>query len=171
MSASDHPTHTSLHTTRESSEDGAAPLRVRLTAPPLSGVLRIVLLLVATALALYLVWRIRGVIQLLVISLFFAFAMFPVVDAVAVRTRAPRAVVILAVYVILALLVGLIGSVVIPSVVREVQALSRRRPALRRGAAPQRHLQALRRPLPHSPRKSCGTRTGCRNCWPGRPAR
>ncbi len=124
MSASDHPTHTSLHTTRESSEDGAAPLRVRLTAPPLSGVLRIVLLLVATALALYLVWRIRGVIQLLVISLFFAFAMFPVVDAVAVRTRAPRAVVILAVYVILALLVGLIGSVVIPSVVREVQALS-----------------------------------------------
>ena len=78
-------------------------MRVRLTAPPLSGVLRIVLLLVATALALYLVWRIRGVIQLLVISLFFAFALFPVVDAVAVRTRAPRAVVILAVYVILAL--------------------------------------------------------------------
>ncbi|MGB0096756.1 MAG: hypothetical protein WBP81_29980 [Solirubrobacteraceae bacterium] len=36
----------------------------------------------------------------------------------AVRTRAPRAV------VILALLVGLFGSVVIPSVVREVQTLS-----------------------------------------------
>ena len=124
MSAPDHPTHTSLRTTRESSEDGAAPLRVRLTAPPLSGVLRIVLILVATALALYLVWRLRGVIRLLVISLFFAFALFPVVDAAAVRTRAPRAVVILAVYVILALLVGLIGSVVIPSVVREVQTLS-----------------------------------------------
>ena len=86
------------------------------------------LLLVATALALYLVWRLRGVIQLLAISLFFAFALFPVVDAVAVRTRAPRAVVILAVYVILALLVGLIGYVVIPSVVREVQTLSRDAP-------------------------------------------
>jgi len=125
MSAHDHPTHTSLRTTREGSEDGAAPLRVRLTAPPLSGVLRIVLLLVATALALYLVWRIRGVIQLLVISLFFAFAMFPVVDAVAVRTRAPRAVVILAMYVILALVVVLIGYVVIPSLVKEVESLSR----------------------------------------------
>ena len=127
MSAHDHPTDTALQRTNERSE-GAAPVRVRLTAPPLSGVLRIVLLLVATALALYLAWRIRGVIQLLVISLFFAFALFPVVDAVAVRTRAPRAVVILVVYVILALLVGLIGYVVIPSIVREVQTLSRDAP-------------------------------------------
>ncbi|MGO9898152.1 MAG: AI-2E family transporter, partial [Solirubrobacteraceae bacterium] len=81
-------------------------------------------MLVGTALALYLVWRIRGVIQLLAISSFFAFALFPVVDAVALRTRAPRAVVILAVYLILALLVGVIGSVVVPSIVREVQTLS-----------------------------------------------
>jgi predicted PurR-regulated permease PerM len=73
-----------------------------LTAPPLSGVLRIVLLIVATGLALHLAWRLRGVVQLLVISLFFAFAMFPVIDAVSVRSRAPRASVILAVYVILA---------------------------------------------------------------------
>jgi predicted PurR-regulated permease PerM len=57
-----------------------------LTAPPLSGVQRIVLLVVATVLALYLPWMIRGVIQLLAISLFFAFALFPVVDALAVRT-------------------------------------------------------------------------------------
>jgi predicted PurR-regulated permease PerM len=128
MSAHDHPTDTALQRKHERSENGAAPVRVRLTAPPLSGVLRIVLLLVATALGLYLVWRIRSVIQLLAISLFLAFALFPVVDAVAVRTRAPRAVVILAVYVILALLVGLIGYVVIPSVVREVETLSRDAP-------------------------------------------
>jgi predicted PurR-regulated permease PerM len=51
-----------------------------------------------------------------------------VVDAVAVRTRAPRTIVLLAVYVILALLVGLIGYVVIPSVVWEVQTLSRDAP-------------------------------------------
>jgi predicted PurR-regulated permease PerM len=127
VSAHDHPTDTALQRTNERS-GGGAPVRVRLTAPPLSGVLRIVLLLVATALGLYLVWRIRGVIQLLAISLFFAFALFPVVDAVAVRTRAPRAVVILVVYVILALLVGLIGYVVVPSVVREVQTLSRDAP-------------------------------------------
>jgi hypothetical protein len=76
MSAHDQPTDTALQRTNERSE-GAAPVRVRLTAPPLSGVLRIVLLLVATALGLYLVWRIRGVIQLLAISLFLAFALFP----------------------------------------------------------------------------------------------
>jgi predicted PurR-regulated permease PerM len=94
----------------------------------MSGVLRIVLMLTATAFALYLVWRLRSVIQLLVISLFFACALFPVVDAVAIRTRAPRAVVILGVYVTLTLLVGLIGYVVVPSVVREVETLSRDAP-------------------------------------------
>lgn len=69
-------------------------------------------------------WRIRSVVQLLAISLFFALALFPLVEAVAVRTRVRRAVVILGVYVILALLVGLIGYVVIPSLVREVHRLS-----------------------------------------------
>jgi predicted PurR-regulated permease PerM len=87
-------------------------------------VLRITLIVVATALALYLVWRVRSVIQLLAISLFFALALFPLVEAVAVRTRVHRAVVILATYVILALLVGLIGYVVIPSLVKEVHTLS-----------------------------------------------
>ena len=90
----------------------------------MSGVLRIVLMIVATALTLYLLWRLRSVIQLLAISLFFALALFPVVDAVVVRTRLPRAVVILVVYVMLALLVAVIGYVVIPSVVREVHTLS-----------------------------------------------
>ena len=43
-------------------------------------------------------WRIRSVIQLLAISLFFACALFPLVEAVAVRTRMRRAVIILGVY-------------------------------------------------------------------------
>jgi predicted PurR-regulated permease PerM len=90
----------------------------------MSGVLRIVLMIVATALALYLLWRLRSLIQLLAISVFFALALFPVVDAVVVRTRLPRDVVILVVYVMLALLVAVIGYVVIPSVVREVHTLS-----------------------------------------------
>ena len=124
MSTNDLPTQASVPETSEMSGNGSDPLRVRLTAPPLSGVLRIVLVLIASVLALYLVWRIRSVIQLLVISLFFAFALFPLVDAIAVRTRAPRALVILAVYLILALLIGLIGYVVVPSVIREVKTLS-----------------------------------------------
>src|SRR5208282_1275093 len=81
-----------------------------------------------TGFALYLLWRIRGVIQLLAISLFFAFALFPVVDAVVTRTRAPRALVIICVYVILATLVVLIGYVVVPSLVKELHMLSRDAP-------------------------------------------
>jgi len=100
------------------------------------GVLRIVLMIVATALALYLLWRLRSVIQLLAISLFFALALFPVVDAVALRTRLPRAVVILVVYVMLAILVAVVGYVVIPSVVKEVHTLSHDAP---RYAAELRH--------------------------------
>lgn len=128
MSAHEPPTRTPLRTTSPSPEDGADQLRVRLAPPPLSGVLRIVLLLVATALALYLIWRVRDVIRLLAISLFFAFAIFPVVDTLALKTRAPRAVVILVVYLMLGVLVALIGYAVVPSLVKEVEALSRHAP-------------------------------------------
>jgi len=51
-----------------------------------------------------------------------------VVDAVAVRTRAPRALVILVAYVILAALIVLIGYVVVPSLVNELHTLSRNAP-------------------------------------------
>ena len=119
---------TSPRTTRQRFENGKDPVRVRLAPPPLSGLLRIVLVIVATPLAAYLAWRLRGVIQLLVISLFFVFALFPVIDTAVLRTGAPRAVVIPGVYVMLALLVGVIGYVVIPSVVQEVHTLSRDAP-------------------------------------------
>jgi predicted PurR-regulated permease PerM len=99
-----------------------------MASPPLGAILRIVLILVACALALYLVWKVRGVIQLLAISLFFSFALFPLVDVVAVKTRARRGPVILALYLILAMLIALIGYVVIPSLVKELQLLSRNAP-------------------------------------------
>jgi predicted PurR-regulated permease PerM len=129
---------TRVRTRDDSSEDGADQVRVRLAAPPVAGVLRIVLIFVATAIALYLVWRVRGVLELLTISLFFAFALFPVIDAVSAKTRAPRALVTLGVYLILAMLVALIGYVVVPSLVKEVHSLSHDAPryaaALRRNA-------------------------------------
>jgi predicted PurR-regulated permease PerM len=127
MSAHNSPTSTAPYR-QQNPQDGHGPLRVRLAAPPVSGVLRMVFLLVATGLGLYLVWRLRGVVQLLAISLFFAFALFPVVDAVSARTRAPRAAVILVVYLVLAMLILLIAYVVIPSLVREVQGLARNAP-------------------------------------------
>ena len=128
MSAHEPPSTTRPRRTSRLPEDGADQLRVRLAPPPLADVLRIVGVLVATGLGLYLFWRVRGVVRLLAISLFFAFALFPVVEAVSVRTRVPRSLVILAVYLILALLIALIGYVVIPSLVSEVHQLSRDAP-------------------------------------------
>jgi predicted PurR-regulated permease PerM len=116
---------------REASRDSrqrSDPLRVRLAPPPLTDVLRIVGVVVAVGFGLYLLWRVRGVVRLLAISLFFAFALFPVVDAVSVKTRAPRSLVILIVYLALGLIVTVIGYVVIPSLVNEVHQLSRDAP-------------------------------------------
>jgi len=107
-------------------------------APPLAGVLRIALLLVITGFELYLVWRVRGVIQLIAISVFFACALFPVVDLIAVRTRAPRGLAIVCVYLLLFVAVSVIGYLVVPSLVKEVGSLSHNAPhyaeALRRNA-------------------------------------
>jgi len=128
MSANESPTSAAPRATSRSSDDGTGVVRVRLATPPVSGVLRIIFILVTTGFGLYLVWRLRGVIQLLAIALFLAFALFPVVDAVAVKTRAPRSLVILAVYLILAALIVLIGYVVIPSLVQELHTLSRNAP-------------------------------------------
>ncbi len=136
-------------TTRQSasasrnSSDGADPLRVRLDGPSLPTLLRILLILVTSLLVLYLLWRVRGVIRLLGISLFFALALFPVVDRVSARTRVPRPLVILVLYVLVALLITLIGYLVIPSLVNEVQTLSHDAPhyaaELRRNATFRRY--------------------------------
>ena len=141
MSAQNSPTSTGPYRA-QSSQDGSGPLRVRLAPPRVSGVLRMVFLLVATGFGVYLVWRLRGVIQLLAISLFFAFALYPVVDWVVTKTRAPRAAVILVVYLVLVALIVLIAYVVIPSLVKEVQALARNAPHY---AAQLRHNPSLRR--------------------------
>jgi predicted PurR-regulated permease PerM len=124
VSAHERPTTTRRRRTTPSYDRAEGELRVRVAPPPLGDVLRILLIVVATALALYLFWRVLGVIRLLAISVFFAFALSPVVDAVAARTRAPRGAVILAAYLVLAMLVALIGYVVIPSLVKELQMLS-----------------------------------------------
>jgi predicted PurR-regulated permease PerM len=97
---------------------------VRVAAPSLGGVVRMVLILAASAVFLYLVWRVRGVIRLVGISLFFALALMPVVDAIESRVRGPRALIILIVYVILIAGVAVIGYVVVPSLVKQVQQIA-----------------------------------------------
>ena len=65
---------------RPPSAPQGAPV-VRLAAPSLRGVVRILLVTVACAIALYLAWRVREVIRLVAISLFLSLALLPIVDA------------------------------------------------------------------------------------------
>jgi predicted PurR-regulated permease PerM len=117
------------------------PRTIRLAAPSLRGVVRFLLIVVACGIALYLAWRVRGVIRLVGISVFFALTLMPMVDAACNRTRVPRALVILAIYVLLIAGVALIGYVVAPSLVKEVQQLSHNAP---RYAAELRHNSTFR---------------------------
>ena len=104
------------------------PVLVRLAAPSVGAVVRGVLILAACALVLYLVWRVRVVVRLVVISLFLALALIPVVDVVATKTRAPRALIILMAYVVLIVSVAVVGYLVVPSLVKEVGQLSHHAP-------------------------------------------
>src|SRR3954467_564419 len=94
---------------------------VRLAAPSLRAVARIVAIVVACAGLLYLAWRLRDVLRLVVISVFLALALLPVVDAIDARIRAPRAAIILSLYGTLVAGVMVVGVVVLPSMVKEVQ--------------------------------------------------
>src|SRR3954452_17445775 len=92
-----------------------APPSVRLATPSLRGVVRIVAIVVGCAFALYVTWLLRDVLRLIVISVFVALALIPVVDALDRRARVPRAVAILALYAALWGGVALVGAVVVPS--------------------------------------------------------
>ncbi|HTQ69071.1 MAG TPA: AI-2E family transporter [Solirubrobacteraceae bacterium] len=101
---------------------------VRIASPSLRGVLRILLIVIASAIALYLIWRVRTVVRLVAISVFLALVIYPVVDAVDRRTRAHRALVILAIYLFLITAIAVIGYVVVPSMVTEISTLARDAP-------------------------------------------
>jgi predicted PurR-regulated permease PerM len=105
-----------------------AAQRVSIVAPSFSGVLRIVLIVVGSAIALYLLWRVRTVIRLAGISLFLALAIFPVVDALDRRLRMHRSMIILVIYLVLIAAVVVMGVVVVPSLVKEIGALSHNAP-------------------------------------------
>jgi predicted PurR-regulated permease PerM len=116
---------------RSRAEDTPGPSEnppIRLAAPSLKGVVRILLVVVACVILLYLAWRVRSVIELAGISLFLALTLMPIVDAVCGKVRAPRAAIILGVYLVLIAGVAVIGYVVVPSLVKEVQQLSQHAP-------------------------------------------
>src|SRR4051794_8059093 len=106
---------------------------VRLAAPSLRGVVRLVVIVAACAIGLYLVWRTRGVLRLAAIALFVALTLYPIVDALDRRIPIPRAAVILLLYAVLAGGIVVTGAVVVPSTVRQVQQLSRKAPTYLHG--------------------------------------
>jgi len=100
-----------------------------------------IVIFAASAVFLYLVWRVRGVIRLIGISLFLALALFSVVAALLNKKRLPRALIILVLYVILLASVAVIGYVVVPSLIKEVQQIAHDAP---RYAADLRHNATFR---------------------------
>ena len=78
--------------------DADADGTVRLAAPSARTVVRVIAIVAACAVLLYLAWRMRDVLRLVVISVFLALALLPVVDAIDARVRVPRAAIILSIY-------------------------------------------------------------------------
>jgi predicted PurR-regulated permease PerM len=141
---------------------GADPDRpLRLAAPSLHSVVRVIAIVVGATLAVYLVWRVRDVLRLVVIAVFVALSLMPLVDRLDTRTRLPRAAAILALYLTLAGGVLLVGAVVVPSMAKQVGQIAHDAPhyvhSLRGNATFRRyddryglttHLQADVRALP-----------------------
>jgi predicted PurR-regulated permease PerM len=105
-------------------EETSPPLQIvaRLRPPSPRGVTRLVAILAANAVALYLLYLTRGVLKLLVIAVFAATALGPLVDAVQ-RTRLPRAWAIIVVYLACALAIAGVGVLIVPSVGTQIGRL------------------------------------------------
>lgn len=80
--------------------------------------------IVLFAVALFFLWTVRDVLILLLISITFASALEPMVDALNQR-KVPRAASVLAVYILAIGLVALLASVIVPPVISQFQQLGR----------------------------------------------
>jgi predicted PurR-regulated permease PerM len=138
--ASDDEAATEIEADAEAGSEARLP-PIRLATPSFGAIARAVMIVVACGIALYLLWRIRGVVRLLGISVFFALALMPLVEELDKKLRAPRALLILAVYLLLIATVALVGYVVVPGLVKEVQQFSHDAP---RYAADLRHNSTFR---------------------------
>jgi predicted PurR-regulated permease PerM len=102
---------------------------------------RVFFTLVALAVLLYTLYLARGVLGLILIAVFLAIALGPAVDFFA-RRGAPRSVGIIAVFLSLFLAIFVIGLLVVPPVVDEVQQLADDAPSY---ISDLRHNETLRR--------------------------
>lgn len=90
--------------------------------------MRVFFTLVALGVLLYMLYLVRSVLGLLLIAVFLAVALGPAVDKVSRRLHLPRAASILVVFLCLFLAIFLIGLIVVPPIVNEVQAFAKHVP-------------------------------------------
>src|SRR3954469_4198705 len=95
----------------------------QLGTPSLRGVARLVAIVAATAGALYLLWLTRDVLKILLIAVFTATALGPLVD-LAQKARLPRAWAIVTVYLACALAIAGTGALIAPSIGTQLVRLS-----------------------------------------------
>jgi predicted PurR-regulated permease PerM len=100
----------------------ATPQTVRVTVAPRTIVIVFMVVLVLSA-ATFLIYLSRQALGLVVISVFLAVALGPAVDFFQKRTRIPRWLSILLVYILLLATIVLIGLVIVPPIVTGVQQL------------------------------------------------
>jgi predicted PurR-regulated permease PerM len=93
------------------------------SVPSVRAIARIVLVTAAIVAALYILWRLRSVIGLVLIAIFFALAIAPAVNWLD-RRRVPRPLAILLVYLSIAAGIFGIGLLVVPPLVNGVNDLS-----------------------------------------------
>ena len=86
-------------------------------------IVRVFFTLVALGVLLYLLYLVRSVLGLLMIAIFLSVALGPAVDKIK-RVKLPRGASILAVFVAMFLAIFLIGLVVVPPIVNEVEAFA-----------------------------------------------
>lgn len=91
------------------------------SGPSTRTIVRVLLTTGATALALYLLYLIRGVLQLLVLALFLALILGPFVEFLT-RRRIRRTPSILLVYVGVFASIALLGQIAVPPIAREVNS-------------------------------------------------
>jgi predicted PurR-regulated permease PerM len=90
-------------------------------------IVRVFFTLVALGVLLYVLYLVRSVLGLLLIAVFLAVALGPAVDRVS-RLKLPRPASILAVFLCLFLAIFLIGLIVVPPIVDEVQSFAKNVP-------------------------------------------
>ena len=92
-------------------------------------ILRVVMIVLAVAVTLEVVWIARHILAWVVIALFLALALNPLVGLIERRGRVGRVPAIVIAYVVVLIVVAAVGATFVPKLIDEVNGFARRRRA------------------------------------------